>query len=169
MSVKRVGDLELGQDLTYQRRKWIVERVGWGAMALIILGALIGLFGTGPFSSAKATAVDAPLSVEYDRFGRLMSPLQLRVRIGAGAVQDDEIRLWLDQAYLERVRIQHITPEPSRVEIGPERYVYVFQAVEDNIPTVLTFHMETQKFGLIRARMGLAGKQTLEFTQFIYP
>lgn len=167
--IKRIGDLELGQDLMYQRRKWVVERTGWTAMLLLILAALTGLFGAGPLSKTRAESTDALLSVEYDRFARLMSPLRLRVHIDAGAVQDDEIRLWISRAYLERTRIQHITPQPSRVETGPDRLIYVFRAAQENIPVTLIFHFEAERFGPMQARMGLEDRQALEFSQFVYP
>jgi hypothetical protein len=46
--VQRHGDLEIQEDLPFQRREWLVERVAWGVMALLIVAALLGLFGTGP-------------------------------------------------------------------------------------------------------------------------
>ena len=64
----RVGDLEISQDLTFQRRSWIVQRVGWVMLALLILAALGGLFGPGPLSRARAGPHDGPLWVEYQRF-----------------------------------------------------------------------------------------------------
>ena len=44
----RHGDLEIDEDLPFQRREWFAERVAWAVMALLIAAALLGLFGTGP-------------------------------------------------------------------------------------------------------------------------
>ena len=38
----RVGDLEIHQDLPFQRRSWTVQRVGWAIMALVVLAGLLG-------------------------------------------------------------------------------------------------------------------------------
>ena len=49
--VQRVGDLEIGQDLVYQRREWVFERVGWGVVAVdpsvIPMGSRIAIPGYG--------------------------------------------------------------------------------------------------------------------------
>lgn len=41
--IQRVGALEISQDLDFQRRTWVVEQVGWGVMALVVLAALLRL------------------------------------------------------------------------------------------------------------------------------
>ncbi len=44
------GDLELAQDLDFERHTWTVERIGWLAMAAVGLAALAGWLGPGPLS-----------------------------------------------------------------------------------------------------------------------
>lgn len=50
--VHRVGDLEIEEDLDHQRRCWKLERASWAVMALVLLAAMAGLFGSGPLSWA---------------------------------------------------------------------------------------------------------------------
>ena len=38
-SMQRIGDLELSQDLEFQRRSWRVQRIGQGVMLLVLLTA----------------------------------------------------------------------------------------------------------------------------------
>ena len=38
-SMQRIGDLELSQDLEFQRRSWRVQRIGQGVMLLVLLAA----------------------------------------------------------------------------------------------------------------------------------
>lgn len=88
-NTQRVGDLELDQDIDFQRRSWAVQRVGWGVMALVALAALLGLFGPGPINNAITGSKEAPLWLEYKRFGRFQtSAMLLRVHLGprAGAM-----------------------------------------------------------------------------------
>src|SRR3712207_4138009 len=49
----RVGDLEVAEDLTFQRREWAAQRVGWVLLALVIAAALAGLLGRGPLSTTR--------------------------------------------------------------------------------------------------------------------
>lgn len=41
-----VGDVELAQDLAFHRRELRAERIGWAVMLMIVLLALLGLFGS---------------------------------------------------------------------------------------------------------------------------
>ena len=55
------GDLELDQDLIFERRTWTVERVAWVIMALVGLAALAGLLGPGPLSETTSGEQGGPL------------------------------------------------------------------------------------------------------------
>ena len=56
------------EDMAFQRRMWIVQRIGWALLGVISLAALCGLFGNGVLS--KRTATGAEMSIEYERFER---------------------------------------------------------------------------------------------------
>ena len=164
-----VGELEIAQDLEFQRRSWVVQRVGWGIMALATLAALLGLFGRGPLSRTTAGKESEPLSVEYNRFGRFQSPTTLRVHLTPDAGHKSLVRVWLDRNYLENVQLQQVTPEPERVEVGSERLIYVFQLSELNQSTAVTFYLQMEQIGFLPGQVGLVEGQTLNFNQFIYP
>jgi len=51
---ERAGDLEIDEDLSFQRREWRVQRGGWVVMAVLILLALLGLTGRGPIRQPTA-------------------------------------------------------------------------------------------------------------------
>ncbi|HEU4345558.1 MAG TPA: hypothetical protein VFU31_28750, partial [Candidatus Binatia bacterium] len=44
--------LEIEEDLRFQERAWVVQRVGWGVMLLVIVATAAGMFGEGALSSA---------------------------------------------------------------------------------------------------------------------
>ncbi|MCA1626498.1 MAG: hypothetical protein LC742_00825 [Acidobacteria bacterium] len=167
--VKRIGDVEINQDLDFQRLVWTVQRVGWVVTALLIVAALLGLFGPGPLSWATAGEGGAPLRLEYNRFERYLAPTTLRVHTGAGAGREGQLRIWLDRTYLEGVQVESVTPQPDSVEAGTDRMTYVFQMPDPNGPTAITFNLLTQQIGTLRGRVGLAEGQTVTFTQFVYP
>jgi hypothetical protein len=163
-----VGDLEINQDLRFQRRMWALQRIGWAVMALVVLVGLLGLFGTGPLSSATAGQEEGPLFVEeYERFVRFRIPTTLQVRLdplGTG-----EARLWLDREYLEGVQLQTVTPEPDSVEAGPDGFTYVFKVNDPNRPTSVTFHLQPETIGRLEGRVVLDGGEPVDFEQFVYP
>lgn len=166
--MRRVGDLEVDQDLVFERRVWVFQRVGWAVMTAAVLAALLGLLGPGPASSARAGTPDGTLASEYSRFVRASAETRLSVSFGRGAVQGEEVRLWIDRRYLEQASIERVTPEPASVEVGGDRLVYVFSAAAGESGQV-TFSLTPRAFGRWRARIGVEGGPTLAFGQFVFP
>jgi hypothetical protein len=168
-NIQRIGDLEIDQDLAFQQRAWTVQRIGWASIALLILAALLGLFGPGPLSNATAGAPGADLWLEYERFERFKAPTTLRVNVGPGAVRDGVVRITLDRAYLDQVQVEQVMPQPESVETGPDRFTYTFKLNDPAQPTAITFHLNPQAIGRLSGRVGLDGEQAIGFDQFVYP
>ncbi len=96
-------------------------------------------------------------------------PTTLRVRLDGAATEGKEARLWLSREYLENVQLRKVTPEPERVEAGPERLTYVFEVSEPGKPTAVTFNLIPDKVGPLEGRVGLQSGRSLGFWQFVYP
>lgn len=167
--IKRVGDLEIGQDLRHHALEMKIERGGWIVMALILVAALVGLLGPGPLSSATAGEKGSPLAVEYNRFERYQSPNQMRVHIGAGASRDGKARLWVNREFIENIQLRNIDPEPESIEATADRFVYLFNLPDANSPSAVSFHFEPNKFWQMPVRVGLEGGAEVSFSQFYYP
>ncbi|MGH7964579.1 MAG: hypothetical protein ACRERD_22680 [Candidatus Binatia bacterium] len=167
--IRRVGDLELNQDLDFQHRSWIVQRIGWAVMALVVLAALLGLLGPGPLSSTVVGIRGAPLWGEYDRFAHYQAPTQLRIHLQLGTQREGEARVWLDRNYLDSVQVKNVIPQPDSVEAGPDRLIYTFRVSEPSQPAIVTFYLEPEQIGPLSGRVGLDRGQSLSFRQFIYP
>ena len=167
MAKTRVGDLELSQDLAFQRRDWAVQRVSWALMALVLIASLAGVFGRGgPFASGSVHTGDAALHVEYERFPHVETPTTLTVRFGEAAVKAGEARLWLDRRYLERMTVRQVRPQPARVELGTERLTYVFAA---RGASAVSFELMPRRFGPLHAAAGVEGGPDVRFRQLVYP
>jgi hypothetical protein len=165
--MKRVGDLEIGEDIKHQQREWRAEHIGWLLMALLLAGALLGLLGPGPFSSA--TAGTSPLWVEYNRFDRYQAPAMLKIHLGPGTGQSGTTRVWIDREYIQGMEVQDIEPEPDSMEVSSDRITYVFQVPKQDQPIVVVYHVQANSYGSARARLGVEGGPQIHFTQFIFP
>lgn len=168
-TIKRVGDLEIVEDLGLQHRLWRVRRIAWIVMVLVVLAALLGLFGPGLLSNVTARPRGGPLWLEYHRFERSLAPVTLRVHLGAGAGQAGKARIWLDRHYMEGMQVEHISPPPQSVETGNDRLIYVFQIADPGQATAISFHLTAQRIGLQSGRLGLSNGPPIVFSQFIYP
>lgn len=168
----RVGDLEIDQDLTFQRRSWIVQRTGWTVMALLLVAAMLGVLGSGPLSKGTIEVPERG-RVEYARFARYQTPDTLTVHLGHAATPQREVRLGVDRVFLDRSKIEAVMPPPLRVEGLADRLVYVFAMARTGEPLTITFVLQPQRLGLAHARLTLetaAGEPTaVAFRQMVYP
>jgi hypothetical protein len=167
--LRHVSNLEIEQDLSFTRLEWVIQRVGWGVMGLVVILALLGVFSSGPLSHTTVTSMDARVSLQYDQFVRFLAPTILQVHLDSEANRDQQTRLWLDRRYLQGVEVQQITPQPERVEAAAERFTYVFNLTADEQPTTVTFHVQLNTMGPLSGRIGLDNDPPLSFSQFVYP
>lgn len=167
--LKRIGSLEVSQDLEFQQREWKFERAGWVAMAVLILLALLGLFGSGPLSQGTEQAPGGGLEVGYERFARQMSPLELQIRLPVVAAEEGQITVFIDRQYLKSFQIEDISPSPERVVEAGDWMIYSFHVTEPGQPGEISFHLTAQRSGVLAGRAGLDGGEEVEFSQFIFP
>ncbi len=169
VAIERVGDLEVAQDLEFQRRSWRLQRIGWAVTCFVLLAALVGVFGQGPVSRMTASSEDGSFQVTYSRLGRHRAPDSLEIHLQPGTIQGDKARVWLDREYLQGVTIETMFPEPESVEAGPDRITYVFELAQSGKPTTLTFELLSEGMGWREGRVGIENSGPLRFSQFIYP
>jgi hypothetical protein len=160
--------LQIAEDLAFQRRAWIAERVGRAGCGAILLAAVLGVFGVGPLGNARVSSADGSLTVEYPRFAGAQRPLTLHVRLDVAAPRDGELRLWLAREYVEELSIQHITPPPDRVELDAERVTFVFGWRGDAGGAVVAFTNEAERAGTVAGLVG-AGGVAVAVRHFLYP
>jgi hypothetical protein len=169
VEVRRQGDLDISQDMDVQNRIWRMQRIGWGIIALILLGILLGLTGRGPLSNATAGETGDPLRLEYERFGRYEAPTSLRIHLGPNVAKSDKVALWFSRQYLEGVQIDQITPEQESVKSLPGKFIYEFQLARPQNPAIISIKLRPQKIGSLQGRLGVESGQSLSFGQLIYP
>jgi hypothetical protein len=161
--------LEIDQDLAFQHRSWIVQRIGWSVLALMLVAALLGLFGSGPLGRATAGSEGSSLWIEYERFWRQEKPMTLGIHFAPEAVRDGEVRVWLSRAYLEANAVEQVTPPPDRVETGDDRHTYIFTVGTLEQPSAVRFRLSPDTFGVIDGEAGLDNAPELRFAQLVFP
>lgn len=166
---RRIGSIEIDQDLDFQKGSWKVQRVAWTIMVVIVAGALLGAFGNGPLSSAHAGKNNL-LRVDYERFVRLESPETITFIVGSGALRPDSlVEIWIDRRWLSEHDVKSIFPEPSATSVTRERVVYQFHVDSAAFPARIQFNLETRGIGAMYGRAGIVGAQPIKFSQFAYP
>jgi hypothetical protein len=169
VAIGRVDGLEIDQDLEFQRKAWVAQRVAWVLMALFVLAAAVGVLGSGPVSHARG-AVPGVMTLEYERFARFETSETLTVRLASAATTGDVVRLSLDRDFLDSAKIETVLPPPVRVEAAAGRLIYVFPLVEPRVPLVVTFTFEPQAIGVQEGVVRLESRDArIAFRQLVYP
>lgn len=159
--------LEVSEDAAFQRREWTAQRIGWAAMALVVVAALIGLLGPGPLSGATAATDDGGAEVQYQRFGHLEADDEITVVLSPAAVTDDSVDVELAADWLRSVDVTGISPEPQE-QVATPYGVRLTVAAEPGSRVRLQIAFRAIRMGSIDAGFRFED-QTVPFHQFIYP
>ena len=135
-------------------------------MALVLLLALIGLFGRGPLSEARVQGQG--MRIEYERFVHASAPTTLHLFIvPAGG----HAELVVNRDYLEAMPVEHIRPAPRRTEARGDTLTFEFDANgpgEAQIAMDLRPRTAGRPAAQFQQTPGLAAP-ALRFRQFVYP
>jgi hypothetical protein len=155
------------ETMRFHRWQFFAERVGWCAMFAVLVFALVGGFGRGWISRAAASSDDGSLQVQYERFGRHNAACELRLRLAKA--DDDTVRLRLDRAFIESVHLEAFTPQFESSVLEPEGVTFNFKSQGDGGDRSIVMRYEPQTIGSLTCRLQLDDRESLEFSQFIYP
>ena len=161
--------LDLDEDLPFQRREWRCQRAGWGVFALLVVAALLGLFGAGgPLARGHAESAGAPaVEIEYSRFVHRQTATPVHVRV-AGPLPGAALELWIERGFLARQRLERIHPEPSAVAFGDGRFVYRFEVADPRGPFEIDLLLHPERTGRLQGRLGV-GTRSATFDQYVLP
>jgi hypothetical protein len=161
------NELEIDQDLGFERREWWLQRLLWGGLTLIVLAALAGLVGAGPLSSAREGAPDGSLALEYQRFLRARIDVPFILDVGPGPPADT-LEIWFDRDHLQEFEIKEIVPAPVSQRLLENRVVFLFLRNPAR-PARIVFNAQASRAGFRRGRVGIIGGAELAVTQVVYP
>jgi hypothetical protein len=161
------GEIEEA-DPQERRRTRIVHYIGAALFVLVLLSALAGLLGKGPLSKQMAGAPGDPLHVEYLRFIRYQGPVEIKIHIGPEATTNGFVQLQLSRAFVEKVEIERIDPEPEWQSAGADAFTYGIR-VATNEPAKVRVRFAADHFGSRHYTVGLLPGPTLSLRHFAFP
>lgn len=154
--------------MRHHRAAWRAERIGWGVMAILLVAAMLGLFGDGPLSRARAGS-DRAFGIEYHRLVRSSAPSLYRVHVQPSMVRDGTLRLRIDRTLVDRMELESIVPAPEQETLGPGYTEFTFLLAPGARPAVIDLRYRPATFGVVRGRISIAGEHALAIEQFAYP
>lgn len=158
------------EDLGFQVRSWRAQRIGWAVAVVLLVAAVLGLFGRGLLSGGHVASTDGRLSVAFERLARHGAPAQLEVNVSAEAIRDGMVTVWVERDYLDGLELRAIVPEPSTVRDADGRTAYEFEVGDVGADGFdLTFQIEHDDIGPRGGEVSLDGGSAVRIEQLVYP
>lgn len=144
------------------------QRLRWSVLAVVVLAALAGLLGPGPASDATARAPDGRVEVRYERFTHWLGSSSVELQVGADPAHPDRAEVWISQEYLSGLLVEQAQPEPESWTPTGDGVVLAFPVTGPE-PLSVELQVRPSGIGLLHGAVGLPGRDTLRFWQFVYP
>lgn len=161
--------LEIDEDVGHEKRFWVVQRVSWILMFLLILASVAGFLGPGLFS--KKTAGDpSSFYAEFDRVVRTEKAMTLTLSVAGGpAASGPVVRIKADKAYFEDMYVQQIVPAPDSVKAGPGVLVFSFVTTTPGQPFIAEFRMRPQHARRLTGVFETGSGRAVRIEQLVLP
>jgi hypothetical protein len=165
MGRKRLGSLDIQEDVEFYERSWRVARFTLGVLLALMLATAVGAFGGGPLSHARAGGPEKPFRVEYERLVRFGASTRLRVHVRPG--DQSTAAFTLNREFLDAFLISHVTPAPAGTRLVRGGVTYLFGAEPGTVAEILV-ELQPARRGLIRGEIASESSR-LRLTQFVFP
>jgi len=166
--LSRVGEVEVGFDLDFERRYHRLQRIIWVLIAAALLAGLAGVFGRGPLATTMRRSPDGTLRLTYERLARFRTPSAMSIEASGSSLASGELRVRIPRQLLERLRVQRVVPEPTRVEAAAEEATFVFAIEPGAARARATFLQEPGAIGTASGTV-VANQTPLPISVFVFP
>jgi hypothetical protein len=167
-SAPRVNnEIEVGEDLEFQRKWWRFENFAWILFSLIIVLDLAGLFGRGPIAKAERRTADGTIDVKYERIERTESPSILTIDFGPSAIHDGKIKLYISESLVKGLGTQRVVPAPLETMIGDGGLTYTFSASKP--PASVDLALQPSGPGIYHFTVGVVNAEPVQARVFVVP
>jgi hypothetical protein len=134
-------------------------------MAVIIVGAIAGIFGHGSSSVVEVTAGDG-LTARFPRLARADAPLELDVEWTAAR---GETAMWIARDYLDQFDVDEVRPPPVATTFDRTRIYYTFLTRRPGDRVQVVFRLRPQHGGRLVGLLGSDTEATVEVRQLVFP
>lgn len=152
--------MDLDENIEVQKKGWMIQRVGWILMAVLVILAAFGFFGDGMISKKYVQSGDQKF--EYQQYSRFESRMELKFDLHSNSNQNI---ISFPVSYLEKFRVESILPDPKQNFSNSNRINYVF---DGKGALKIIFYLIPQNIGRLDADV-LVNDQRFNFNHFIYP
>ncbi|MGJ0481078.1 hypothetical protein [Pantoea agglomerans] len=164
-TVSRDGPIK--EDIRWVRREWLIQRAGEYLLILLVVLGACGLFSKGFLSDSSARSPDGTIQVEYERFGRVESNMDMRIRYNAPT--GDRFSITIGGGALDNLQIQTLQPQPLEAVTTGSDLRLTFSARDTGPDHAIWLGLQPRNAGRIHVTIHGGDHAPARFTQWIYP
>ena len=154
------------EDMQFQRRSWVAERIGWVVMGVLLVVGLAGVFFHGPLSRTTARDAGESMAIEYERFAHKTAITHFVIRISPPL--PDQVLVRLGPSFTNMHDVDSIEPRPVRSSGGTYGLELVF-ARSGAGDVIAHIAARPKRFGFMSLHVEVEGRGALNIAQLVYP
>lgn len=167
-SVSKVNnEIDVGEDLEFQRKWWRFENFVWVLFSLILVLDLSGFLGRGPFAKAERRSADGTVTVRYERIERTSSSSILTIDFSPAAIRNGSVVLYISGSLVKELGARRIIPAPETSRIGEGGVTYTFPA--SSAPATVALDLEPPGPGIYNFSLHAAGAASVRAKVVVVP
>lgn len=166
-TVPKVDEIDVGENLEFQRKWWRFEKIVWPILLAIVVADLLGVFGRGWLAKARRSTPDQALTLEYERVARASTPSTMTFRFSEAAIHHGRIVLFVSQSIVKGLGVRQISPQPEKSTIGADGITYEFPAT--TVPASVQIELEPSFPGSQRFWVQVEGSPPIRASVFVVP
>ena len=164
--VKRVGDLETEQNISLEKKFWIIQRIGWMIMLIFVVCAVLGILGgSGVLNNQTKSDQKTGLTLKYDMFLKRDAGSELDVILPS---HDSSTKIFVSKSYIDKIQIKDVDPEPDIVTSVEQGYIYSFPSSGSSLHVHFYLWPDNTTFGQVTGSVGEGNRPTITFNQWVY-
>ncbi|HEX6571721.1 MAG TPA: hypothetical protein VF055_06830 [Steroidobacteraceae bacterium] len=167
VTAREASNLQVNEDMRFQERDWLGQRVGWFALASLLLAGCLGLMGSGPLSQAERSD-GRGFTIEYERFVRHGAQTSVVLRAASDALPAEQARITVTRQFLAANDLQRSVPEPSETRARGAEVELVY-STQSRKALQVRWIIEPDELGRHTTILRLNDGPPLEIVQFTYP
>ena len=165
---ERVNDeLEVGYDARFEGRWHYAELIGRLFMFLVLVAALCGFLGRGPFSHRTITNGIGRLAVDYEPVARFGTATQITLHIHQVAA--DQQKVILSSTFLEPFGLSQIYPQPVAELPNGGGLTLEFATPAHPGDAEIRFQVTPSQVGPVHLSLQVGDGERLQWSQFVLP
>ena len=162
--LNRQSEVDLGFDLTFEKRWYAFERALRWVLAFVLVAGVLGAFGRGMLSNRDASSQGA--RVKYERLLHYKTPSNIELQVPS---VNGEARIEFCKDAAQKLGLSQTTPLPSENAASSETGPMIFRADPGQQTVAVHAPLQPSSLGPVHCTLKINGNDAFTIDQFIVP